>query len=233
MTAQLPSRRIALAGVFASLALAGCSSDKKSGGSDGTKRYATAQKKLAETAGYHVKVTSKDVPDDGSNLIGGEGDVVTKPASFKGKVTINTSGNQLTADVVSIEKSSWVKQGSIMKGYLEVDTADMGVPNPSALFSAQAGLPALPTKASELKESGQKLVDGEKVTMFKGTVKGADAVKLLKFGGSRADYTVEVGLTDKDELRVLTVTGPFFDAGNGTYTANFSNYGQKKTISQP
>ena len=237
MNAHPSTRRMAVAGFLASLALAGCSSTQDKGASagsdDGAKRFKTAQQKLQKTSGYHVKLTGADVPEDGSVFKAGEGDVVNKPASFGGKVTVKTGGNQIDADVIAIDKQTWVKQGTAMKNYMPFDTASVGVPSPAALFSATNGIPALPAKASHVSKTGEKLVDGQQVTMFKGTVDGATAVKAMSFGRPRSDYTVEFGLTGADELRVLTVTGPFFDTGNATYTLNFSNYGQNKKITKP
>ena len=236
MTHALPTRRLALAGLFASIALTGCSSTSgggESGSDDGAKRYANAQKKLAGTSSYHVTVSSKGIPSDTSSLESGEGDVVNKPQSFEGSVKVNTGGSRVDATIVTVDKTSWVKSPLLGNTYREFTPSDFGVPEPSALFNANRGIPALPTKSKDLKKTGEKLVNGDKVTMFKGTVSGADAVAAMNFGRPRANYTVEVGLTSADELRVMTVTGPFFDAGDATYTLNFTNYGQKKTISKP
>lgn len=237
MNESLPSRRLVAAGLLSALALTACSSTKSDStsesGSDGKERYARAQKNLETTAGYHVKLTGKNVPSDGSNLEGGEGDVVTKPMSFQGKVTVNTSGNQLSADVISIEDTSWANMGNLMPTYMKVDTADMGVPRPSQLFSATRGIAALPAACKELKKASEKLVDGEKVTMYTGTLDAATATKTLGFGTPSGNYTIDVGLNAKDQLKTLTVTGAFFDAGSGSYTVTYSNYGQHKTISKP
>ena len=235
MNAQLPSRRLALAGVIVSLALTGCSSTKESdaGSGDAKTRYAQAQTKFEQTPGYHIKVVGKGLPNDGSFLQTADGDVVTNPASFAGKVGVLTSGQRIDADVINIGAKSWVKQGTAMKNYMEFNTSDFGVPNPSALFSAKSGIPALPAMSKDLKETGQKLVNGEKVTMFKGSVEANAAAKAMSFGTARSNYTVEVGLTGSNEVRTMTVSGPFFDAADGSYTLDFSNFGQKKTISQP
>lgn len=236
MNASLPSRRAVVVSAVAALALTGCSSTSNKGADssdDGSKRYAEALNKLSETTGYHVVVTSKGTPNDTSSLESGEGDVVNKPAAFQGKVKVNTGGNRIDAEIISIEKTSWAKMALLGPNYREFTPADVGVPSPVDLFSTAKGLPVLPTKAKDLKKTGEKLVGGEQVTMFKGTVSGTDAVSAMNFGRPRADYTVEVGLTGSNEMRVLTMTGPFFDAVDATYTLNFSKYGQKKTITKP
>ena len=235
MTAQLPSRRIALAGAFATLALAGCSSTKKSDtsdDSDASTRLKAAQDVMAKTAGYHVKLTSSGTPDQESSLKSGEGDVVNSPQSFKGTVTANTGGSDVKAEVISIEKESWVKPGFSSK-YIAVNLDDMGVPLPSSLFNASKGLPALPVLSKDMKKTGEKLVGGEKVTTYKGTLDGPSAAKAMGFGKTRGDYTVEVGLTDSDELRTMIITGPFFDSADATYTIDISKYDQKVDIKQP
>lgn len=233
MNSQLPSRRLALAGAFATIALAGCSSSSGSKGSgDPSKRLKAAQSKLGSTSGYHVKLTSKGTPDQESSLAAGEGDVVPSPSSFKGTVTANTGGNHIKADVVGIGNDSWVKTPS-MRSFMKVDLGDMGVPQPGKLFSTQSGFPALLTASTDMKESGEKLVDGEKVTIFKGTVEGGTVTKALDFGKDRSVYTVEAGLNGSDELRTMTITGPFFASADATYTLDFSKYGQKVSITKP
>lgn len=235
MTAQLPSRRIALAGAFATLALAGCSSTKKSDtsdDSDASTRLTAAQDVMAKTAGYHVKLTSSGTPDQESSLKSGEGDVVNSPQSFKGTVTANTGGSDVKAEVISIEKESWVKPGFSSK-YIAVNLDDMGVPLPSSLFNASKGLPALPVLSKDMKKTGEKLVGGEKVTLFKGTVDGPTATKAMGFGRTRKNYTVEVGLNDKNEMRSMSINGSFFDSSDATYNLEMSKFGQKATISKP
>lgn len=237
MNAHLPSRRLALAGAFSAVVLAGCSSAKdpdssSSGGEDVQKRLKSAQSKLGSTAGYHVKLTSSGTPDQETSLKSGEGDVVTSPASFKGKVTANTGGKDVNLEVVSIGDENWVKPGFSPK-YVSFDPADVGVPAPTKLFSATNGLPALSTLSKDMKKSGEKLVNGEKVTLFKGTVEAVTATKALNFGRTTKEYTVEVGLTEKDEMRSMTINGPFFDFSDVTYNLELTKYGQKVTITKP
>ena len=235
MTAQLPSRRIAIAGAFATFALAGCSSTKKSDtsdDSDASTRLKAAQDVMAKTAGYHVKLTSSGTPDQESSLKSGEGDVATSPAAFKGKVTANTGGTDVGADVVSIGKQSWVKPGVSAK-FFAIDLADMGVPLPSQLYAAKTGLPALPTLSKDMKATGEKLVGGEKVTTYKGTVAGPAAIKAMGFGRSRADYVVEVGLDAKNQMRSMTIKGSFFDSADATYHLEMSQFGHKPAITKP
>ncbi|WP_214291762.1 hypothetical protein, partial [Escherichia coli] len=105
--------------------------------------------------------------------------------------------------------------------------------SPTSLFNATSGIPAMPLMSKDMKRSGEKLVGGEKVTTYKGTLDGPSAAKAMGFGKTRGDYTVEVGLTDSDEVRTMIITGPFFDSADATYTIDISKYDQKVDIKQP
>ena len=52
-------------------------------------------------------------------------------------------------------------------------------------------------------------------------------------GGELKDYTVEVGLNDKNEMRSMSINGSFFDSSDATYNLEMSKFGQKATISKP
>ena len=69
--------------------------------------------------------------------------------------------------------------------------------------------------------------------LFKGTVDGPTATKAMGFGRTRKDYTVEVGLNDKNEMRSMSINGSFFDSSDATYNLEMSKFGQKATISKP
>lgn len=237
MTSSMLTRRSVVTAALASVALTGCSSAKKSStsassGEDVTKRLKAAQDKITKTSGYHTKVTCSAAPKDEPALKTGEGDVVNSPAAFKGDVTASTQGNEFKVGIVSIGDKNWVKPGFSPK-YMSVNLTSLGVPSPTSLFNATSGLPALPLMSKDMKKSGEKLVGGEKVTTYKGTVDGPTAAKAMGFGKTRADYTVEVGLTDSDEVRTMIITGPFFDTADATYTIDVSKYDQKVTITKP
>lgn len=237
MTSHMPTRRSVMTAALASVALTACSSAKKSdsnasSGEDVTKRLKAAQDKIGKTSGYHTKVTCSAAPKDEPALKAGEGDVVNSPAAFKGDVTASTQGNEIRAGIISIGDKNWVKP-SFSPKYLTVNLKSLGVPSPTSLFNATSGIPAMPLMSKDMKRSGEKLVGGEKVTTYKGTLDGPSAAKAMGFGKTRGDYTVEVGLTDSDELRTMIITGPFFDSADATYTIDISKYDQKVDIKQP
>lgn len=242
MTSRLASRRTVLTAALGSLALAGCSSTSGSskngasgtnGSADPGKRLANAQKLLASSTGYHVKLSSNLPSSFAENGIGqGEGDVTPNPSAFKGKVVVLALGSSVNADVICIGDSTWYKTG-IQSSYAEFDTSKYGVPQPSRLFSASNGLPALLTKSTNLKVTGKKLVAGQQATMFTGTLDASLVPATIGFGRSRGPYTLVVGLDDQDQPLTMTLTGPFYDSTDASYTIETSKFGEKPSITKP
>ena len=98
--------------------------------------------------------------------------------------------------------------------------------SPMLMMPALISLPCVLAVTSPLKAAGE-------LTTYKGTLDGPSAAKAMGFGKTRGDYTVEVGLTDSDEVRTMIITGPFFDSADATYTIDISKYDQKVEIKQP
>ena len=56
----------------------------------------------------------------------------------------------------------------------------------------------------------------------------------FKIGDRNGSFDVTYGLTDGDELRQVTLTGPFFGAGtSSTYVLTLDQYGEPVTITAP
>lgn len=233
MTSLQMARRSLLVGSSA-LFVAACSSKSSSSASSsqGLDRYRAAQNKLAAVSSYHVKMTSSGVPTQESSLSGGEGDVVIKTSAFSGTAQVNTVGRAFNAGIVSIGTAMWARLNN--KGnYIRFDPSLLHVPAPSSLFGARTGVLAVPGLSADLKAAGTRVVDGQKLDIYRGTVDPVKATKALGFGQSRTNYTVEVGINSSDEIHVITVQGPFFASANATYTVTFSKFGEKVTITAP
>ncbi len=69
------------------------------------------------------------------------------------------------------------------------------------------------TKTTSPTVAGQVRAGSEVLTTITGTIPGAAVVDLFKIGDRNGTFDVTYGLTDGDELRQVTLTGPFFGAG--------------------
>ena len=90
------------------------------------------------------------------------------------------------------------------------------------------------TKTISPTVAGQVRAGSEVLTTITGTIPGAAVVDLFKIGDRNGTFDVTYGLTDGDELRQVTLTGPFFGAGtSSTYVLTLDQYGQPVTITAP
>ena len=67
-----------------------------------------------------------------------------------------------------------------------------------------------------------------------GSLPGRDIAGLLAIGDPAATFGVTYGLTDPgNELRTVTLTGPFFRGSTSTYALTLDRYGDPVEIRQP
>src|SRR6478736_6305331 len=68
-----------------------------------------------------------------------------------------------------------------------------------------------------------------------GTIKGlASSIEdLFHLGDGTGTYAVSYGLTDADQLRTATLTGPFFPGVQATYVVKLTDYGTPVEITSP
>lgn len=214
------------------VALAAC------GGSSDTGRtpaqvMAAAKRKLDATSGIHFTLSGKDVPKSGSVVLAAEGDLTRAPA-FDGTLTVRLMGLTPKVPVRSVGGTVWAKI-PLTIGWTKIDPADYGVPDPAALLRPSGGISDLLTHTTHLAKG--KSVRGGKdnrqiLTSYTGTLPGRFATTLLSSatGDLSATYTVD----DHDQLSSAVLVGDFYgDGAKETYTVTVSDYGLKKTITQP
>lgn len=228
--------------IAATLALTGCSGSKSSGSgasgaSDGgttpKAMLAQAKKTLDDTSGVHLKLTSDKIPPKESGLVSGEGDGSHAPA-FKGTIAVRIpAAGTINVPVVAVDGKVWAKTPLNPK-MAKIDPSQFGAPDPAKIFAEQGGFSSL-LLATKSPKFGDKKRDGKDIVQtVTGTVPGAAIKQTLNFGDANKTYDAVYQITDKGELRSAELTGSFYKGSNDTsYTVEFSQYGQKVTVTAP
>jgi len=195
-------------------------------------RLATSKAKVDAAPSVHLTLASKDVPEGTSGIISADG-WGKHPPAFKGTFKVRLAGIEGDAEITSVDGVVYAKL-PFVPGTREVDPSTLGLPDPATLFSPDAGLTSLMTKTTSPTVSGQVRAGSEVLTTITGTIPGAAVVDLFKIGDRNGTFDVTYGLTDGDELRQVTLTGPFFGAGtSSTYVLTLDQYGEPVTITAP
>jgi len=219
----------------AALFLTGCqgdSDDKKADTTELQKRLSAARTTIDEAETVEVSLATKSLPQGVTGLLSATGQGNHSPA-FKGKVKVVTGGSTLTADVVSAEGTLKAKT-SFSPLYLKIDPESLSAPDPAALLDAETGVTQILDKTKGLEE-GEKSRDGSDVlTTITGTLPGNVVSAIIPSADEARSFNVTYRLTEDDELRDATLTGPFYpEGGNVTYTVKLATSDQPVTIKVP
>ena len=228
------TRLLALALVALLIPLAGCGG-KDSGKTDDSTlapRLAKAKAVIDGAETISVELSTRSLPSGVTGLLSATGQGNHTPA-FKGKVKVITGGASLGADVVAVGGKVYAKTG-FAPIYLTVDPASLQAPDPATLIETSGGISDLLIKTTKLSDGG-KTRDGSTILRsIKGTLPGDIVQSVVPSADAGKTFTVTYRLTDKDELRDATITGPFYpDAGNITYTVKVSTSETPVTITKP
>jgi lipoprotein LprG len=228
-----------LATVLAAAAMAGglvaCTGD---GGGDGTgddlgTRMEAARTALDDATSLDLRLVTEELPDGVEGLLVAEGSGNHDPA-FEGTVTIASGAfGDIDAEVVAVDGDVFA-QLPFTPGYAPIDPADYGAPDPAALLAADTGVSQWLTSTEDLADEGESR-DGEDVlTSVSGILPGDVVDGLIPSADEAADFAVEFRLTDADELRDATITGPFYPGGDDvTYDLSVEPSDEDVEISPP
>jgi lipoprotein LprG len=193
-----------------------------------------AKKQLDETAGLHLSLTTKDLPDGVQGITEATG-VATSAPAFEGTISIIFAGQSVEVPVIAVDGTVFA-QIPLTVGWSDVDPADYGAPDPAGLVSPETGFSSLlaateePTKGDPVRGGAD---NNEILTEYTGTVPGA-AMKLVIPSATGDSFDAAYSITDKGELREATLTGEFYaDSGPMTYTVKFDDYGTTSEIVAP
>jgi lipoprotein LprG len=139
----------------------------------------------------------------------------------------------IDAEVVAVDGDVYA-QLPFTPGYAPIDPAEYGAPDPAELLAADTGVSQWLTSTEDLTDEGESR-DGEDVlTSVSGSLPGDVVAGLIPSADEEADFAVEFRLTDADELRDATITGPFYPGGDDvTYDLSVEPSDEDVEISPP
>jgi lipoprotein LprG len=218
------------------LLLAGCT-----GGGDDTsgtdtaalqQRLDTAKKAIDDAETVQVSLATDQVPDGVSGLLSAKGTGNHSPA-FQGDVKVSTGGATISAEVVAVDGKVYAKTG-ITPVFLTIDPATLKAPDPAGLLDPDTGLTQILAQTKSLEE-GKRSRDGKDVlTSITGTLPGSVVAKIIPSASTQDTFDVTYRLTDDDELRDATMSGPFYGDGTDvTYTVRLTTSDEPVDITAP
>jgi len=230
-------RRVGALGLALTIAtLPACTSSKKAAGGSPDKAramLADAKSQLDAASGVRFVLTSSDVPRGTGSLTGGKG-VAARPDRFKGDLTVNFAGAQVSVGVIAIGGKTYAKL-PFTSSYTVTDPAKFGVGDPGRLLDPHTGVSNLLLAAKNPQLGKKSRLGGEVIQEITATIPGAAVKTLLASADATKDVAVTFGLVSKtSQLRRAVVTGPFFKAGvNSTYTIVLDHYNDRVDIRAP
>jgi lipoprotein LprG len=231
MDAQ-PYRRLgpAVAAVAAGVALAGC------GGSGGVKAdpqtlLRQAKAAIDATPAVHFTLTSRGVSGSGTNITGGQGDVV-RPDQLLASFTVTVDGLGASVKVAS-KGGVFEAQLPFSNGYTRTNPASFGFSNPAQILDPNKGLSSLLLSGTGARVTGQERLSGELLDEVTTTVPGT-AVPVLPNANPSKPVAVTAAIDPANhQLRQVTLVGPFTSSTNSTFIVTLTNYGEQTTIDLP
>lgn len=223
----------AFAGVVAVLVTAACSGDDDSGAAaDPVAALEQAGQRLAEASSVRFTVEGDGLPDSGTVVVGAEG-VAVPPASFEGDVRIRSGALPASVAVVSVDGRLWAEL-PLTSGYEEINADDLGFGDPGMLIDPDHGVARLLSSGEDVTAGERVRVDGEVYEQVESVLPGDVVGSVLAIADPDAQVRASWALDpDTGRLRQATLTGPFYDDGEQTYTVRLDDYDAPAEISAP
>lgn len=180
----------------------------------------------------HFVLTSHNVALSGTNLVGGQGDLV-RPNSLQGTFSVAISGFTANVKVVSVG-NVFMAELPFTTHFQKTNPANFGLTNPAELLDPAKGLTKLLTLAQNPQMGPTERVNGELLDTVTYTVPGSSIPVLPDAAPSQpVKLTVAVNPSSY-QLRSVTLVGPLTSAtSDSTYVVTLSNYNQHVTITLP
>ena len=216
------------------VALAGCSGDPAAAPQQSPTEQLAAAKAAFDTAKtVQLDLTSRDVPprENGVTRAKGAGVISTTEPKFQGTITGTIKGLAGTIDVIAIGADTYLK--FFTPDYRPTDFETLNAPNPAMFFDPATGISALLPQTANPKDDGKARAGTEVLDKISGTLPGSSIEDLFHLGDGTGTYAVSYGLTDADQLRTATLTGPFFPGVQATYVVKLTDYGTPVEITSP
>jgi lipoprotein LprG len=191
-----------------------------------------AKATLDAATSVHFKLASSNVSAGGTNLTGGEGDLV-RPDAMQGTFTVTISG--FSADVKVVTKGGvFMAELPFSSGYKVTNPSSFGLTNPAELMQPNTGLTNLLTEAQNPKFTSEVRIGGELLYTITFTVPGSSIPVLPDANPSKPVEGVAAINPSNHQLRQITLTGPFTSSSsNSTFVLTLTNYNEPVTITLP
>jgi lipoprotein LprG len=195
-------------------------------------RLAAAKATMDRAGSVHLTLSSRDIPSSADGVLGADG-VGTHAPAFKGTLDARIAGVHASVDVVSVSSELYLKLPFTSR-FVRADPATYHAPDPATLFATEGGLSSLLTSTIGA-QLGNRTRDGSTVLQtVTGSLPGRRIAGLLAIGEPDATFSATYGLTDPgNELRTVTLTGPFFSGSTSTYVLTLDRYGDPVEIRKP
>jgi len=215
-----PRLLLAVAGPLALglvLTLAGCSGGNAVPPKQSPTQQLTAAKQAFDAAKtVQLDLSSRNVParENGVTRAKGAGVIDLTTPKFQGTITGTIKGLAGTIDVIAIGADTYLK--FFTPDYKKTD------------FDS-----ALLPQTANPRDDGQTRAGTEVLSTISGTLPGSTIDQLFHLGDGTGTYAVSYGLTDANQLRNATLTGPFFPGAPATYVVTLTDYGTPVAIASP
>lgn len=223
-------RNVVLTGVCLVLALSACKgNDSSADDQSPDERLAAAKTSLDDAEYIQFTMETDKLPADVEGLVSAEGTGTHAPA-FTGQVDVQTA-IAINAKLIAVDGKVYAELPIV--GWQDIDPADYGAPDPAALMDTDSGISSLLTSTEDA-TAGDSTRDGSDVlTTIDGTIPGEDVKALFPSAGTEP-FDVTYTLTDDNDLKAITVTGPFYgDAGDVAYDLDFDLDAEAVEIEAP
>lgn len=206
--------RAVLVAVLLPLALTACSDEQGPSDeptADVQDRLDAARTVLDEAASIDFSLTTDVLPSGTPGLLSATG-VGNHDPAFRGDVTVSAVGQNVDAEVVSVDGQVRAKLG-FAPSYVPLDPASVGAPDPATFFDRETGVSRWLTTTEDPVLGDQTRAGEEVLTEVSGTLPGDVVQAVVPTADAAADFDVTYDLTDDDVLRTATITGPFYPGG--------------------
>ena len=221
----------ALAGAVA-VAASGCGgSSGASATRDPRALLRAAKATIDRTPSLHFVLTSTGATGSGTIITGGEGDIA-RPDQLEGSFTVEQSGLGASVGVMAGGGRFYVKL-PFSSSYAATNPSTYGIGDPAQLIDPARGLSRLLLAISQPRLAGTTRIGSEVADQVEGTVPGA-SVPVLPDADRAAPVTVVAAVVPgSDQLRRLTLRGPFTSTSPSTYIVALTRYGEAVHITLP
>jgi lipoprotein LprG len=221
--------------VASAVVLTGCSGSSDDGGTDPAKlqaRLASAKKTLDAAETITLSLATGKLPSGVTGLLSAKGKGNHSPA-FDGKVTVETGGTSLGADVIAVGGKVYAKT-SFSPVFLSIDPASLKAPDPASLLDPENGISQILVKTTAVRDGGQSRDGSDVLTTIKGKLPGSLVRGIIPSASADKTFDVTYRLDDSDVLRDATLKGPFYPGGDAvSYTVKLATSDTAVVIKAP